>query len=78
VLIFTSQAWNLAFAWYQAQKTVPAELREVASNFHFSPWLRFRTVELPFAAISLVWNSVMSWAGGWFFLMAAEIFTVGN
>jgi NitT/TauT family transport system permease protein len=78
VLIFTSQAWNLAFAWYQAQKTVPGELREVASNFHFSPWLRFRIVELPFAAISLVWNSVMSWAGGWFFLMAAEIFTVGN
>ena len=71
VLIFTSQAWNLAFAWYQAQKTVPAELREVASNFHFSPWLRFRTVELPFAAISLVWNSVMSWAGGWFFLEQA-------
>ena len=78
VLIFTSQAWNLAFAWYQAQKTVPGELREVASNFRFSPWLRFRTVELPFAGISLVWNSVMSWAGGWFFLMAAEIFTVGN
>jgi NitT/TauT family transport system permease protein len=78
VLIFTSQAWNLAFAWYQAQKTVPRELREVALNFHFSPWLRFRIVELPFAAISLVWNSVMSWAGGWFFLMAAEIFTVGN
>jgi NitT/TauT family transport system permease protein len=78
VLIFTSQAWNLAFAWYQAQKTVPGELREVASNFRFSPWLRFRTVELPFAAISLIWNSVMSWAGGWFFLMAAEIFTVGN
>ena len=78
VLIFTSQAWNLAFAWYQARKTVPRELREVASNFRFSPWLRFRTVELPFAAISLVWNSVMSWAGGWFFLMAAEIFTVGN
>ena len=78
VLIFTSQAWNLAFAWYQAQKTVPSELREVASNFRFSPWMRFRTVELPFAAISLIWNSVMSWAGGWFFLMAAEIFTVGN
>src|SRR5947199_4690169 len=78
VLIFTSQAWNLAFAWYQAQKTVPNELREVAANFRFSPWLRFRTVELPFAAISLIWNSVMSWAGGWFFLMAAEIFTVGN
>jgi NitT/TauT family transport system permease protein len=78
VLIFTSQAWNLAFAWYQAQKTVPTELQEAAANFCFSPWLRFRTVELPFAMISLIWNSVMSWAGGWFFLMAAEIFTVGN
>src|SRR5438445_6038180 len=52
VLIFTSQAWNLAFAWYQAQKTVPRELREVALNFRFSPWLLIRTVELPFAAIS--------------------------
>src|SRR5215467_10339392 len=78
VLIFTSQACNLAFAWYQAQKTVPRELREVSSNFQFSPWMKFRTMELPFAAISLVWNTVMSWAGGWFFLMAAEIFTVGN
>src|SRR6266850_312891 len=78
VLIFTSQAWNLIFAWYQSLKTVPHELREAAAIFRFSPWLRFRTVELPFAAISLVWNSVMSWAGGWFFLMAAEIFTVGN
>src|SRR5215470_6383465 len=78
VLIFTSQAWNLAFGWYQAQKTLPQELREAAANFQFSPWLRFRTVELPFGAITLVWNSVMSWAGGWFFLMAAEIFTVGN
>jgi NitT/TauT family transport system permease protein len=78
VLIFTSQAWNLAFAWYQAQKTVPRELREVSSNFQFSPWMKFRTMELPFAAISLVWNTIMSWAGGWFFLMAAEIFTVGN
>jgi NitT/TauT family transport system permease protein len=78
VLIFTSQAWNLAFGWYQAQKTLPQELSEAAANFQFSPWLRFRTVELPFGAITLVWNSVMSWAGGWFFLMAAEIFTVGN
>src|SRR5215467_7194721 len=54
VLIFTSQAWNLAFAWYQAQKTVPRELREVSSNFQFSPWMKFRTMELPFAAISLI------------------------
>src|SRR6266850_645871 len=78
VLIFTSQAWNLIFAWYQSLKTIPSELREAASIFRFNGWLRFRTLDLPFAAISLIWNSMMSWAGGWFFLMAAEIFTVGS
>jgi NitT/TauT family transport system permease protein len=78
VLIFTSQAWNLIFAWYQSLKTVPHELREASAIFRFNGWLRFRTLELPFAAISLIWNSMMSWAGGWFFLMAAEIFTVGE
>jgi ABC-type anion transport system duplicated permease subunit len=78
VLIFTSQAWNLIFAWYQSLKTIPAELREAAAIFRFNGWWRFRTLELPFAAISLLWNSMMSWAGGWFFLMAAEIFTVGE
>ena len=78
VLIFTSQAWNLIFAWYQSLKTIPSELREAAAIFRFNSWWRFRTVELPFAAISLIWNSMMSWAGGWFFLMAVEIFTVGE
>jgi NitT/TauT family transport system permease protein len=78
VLIFTSQAWNLIFAWYQSLKTIPSELREASAIFQFNGWLRFRMLELPFAAISLIWNSMMSWAGGWFFLMAAEIFTVGE
>jgi NitT/TauT family transport system permease protein len=78
VLIFTSQAWNLIFAWYQSLKTVPHELREVSAIFRFNGWFRFRALEFPFAAISLIWNSMMSWAGGWFFLMAAEIFTVGE
>jgi len=78
VLIFTSQAWNLTFAWYQALSTIPMELREASVAFRFPPWLRLTTLELPFAALSLVWNSVMSWAGGWFFLMAAEIFHVGQ
>jgi NitT/TauT family transport system permease protein len=78
VLIFTSQAWNLIFAWYQSLKTIPSELREASAIFRFNGWWRFRTLELPFAAISLIWNSMMSWAGGWFFLMAAEIFTVGE
>ncbi|HEX7974051.1 MAG TPA: ABC transporter permease subunit [Anaerolineales bacterium] len=78
VLIFTSQAWNLTFSWYQSLTTIPKELREASTIFHFNGWLRFKTLELPFAVISLIWNSVMSWAGGWFFLMAAEIFTVGQ
>jgi NitT/TauT family transport system permease protein len=78
VLIFTSQAWNLTFAWYQSLTTIPKELREASATFRFNSWLRLKTLELPFAAISLLWNSMMSWAGGWFFLMAAEIFTVGQ
>jgi NitT/TauT family transport system permease protein len=78
VLIFTSQAWNLVFVWYQSLTTIPNELNEASAIFRFNTWLRFRAVELPFASIGLIWNSMMSWAGGWFFLMAAEIFTVGE
>ncbi len=78
VLIFTSQAWNLTYAFYQAIRTIPSELREAAGVFRLNPWLRFKTLELPFAAIGLLWNSIMSWAGGWFFLMAAESFRVGE
>jgi NitT/TauT family transport system permease protein len=78
ILIFTSQAWNLTFAWYQSLSTTPKELREASTIFRFNSWMRFKVLELPFAAVSLIWNSVMSWAGGWFFLMAAEIFTVGS
>ena len=78
ILIFTSQAWNLTFSFYQSMRTIPTEYREAAAVFRFSPWLRFKQVELPFASMGLIWNSVMSWAGGWFFLMAAEIFTLGS
>ena len=78
VLIFTSQAWNMAFAWYQSLTTIPRNLKQASTIFHFNPWLRFKVLELPFAAISLIWNSMASWAGGWFFLMAAEIFSVGD
>lgn len=78
VLIFTSQAWNMTFSFYQAQNTLPSDLEEASLTFRFSSWLRFRTLELPFAAQSLIWNSIMSWAGGWFFLMAAEVYTVGG
>ncbi|GAB4575794.1 MAG: ABC transporter permease subunit [Anaerolineae bacterium] len=78
ILIFTSQVWNLVFVWYQSLTTIPNELNEASTIFRFNAWMRFRTLELPFAAIGLLWNSMMSWAGGWFFLMAAEIFTVGD
>jgi NitT/TauT family transport system permease protein len=77
-LIFTSQVWNLTFGWYQALKTIPRDLREAAALFRFNTLLRVKTLDLPFAAIGLIWNSMMSWAGGWFFLMAAEMFTVGD
>ncbi len=78
ILIFTSQVWNMTFSWYQSLTTVPKELKEAASVFKLNTWLKFKTLEVPFATISFVWNSMMSWAGGWFFLMAAEIFTVGD
>lgn len=78
VLIFTSQVWNMTFAWYQSLTTIPKELREASATFRLNTWMRFKTLELPFGMISLIWNSMMSWAGGWFFLMAAEIFTVGT
>ncbi len=78
ILIVTSQVWNLTFSWYQSLITVPKDLHEAGTIFLFNPLLRFKVIEMPFAAISLIWNSMMSWAGGWFFLMAAEIFTVGQ
>ena len=78
VLIFTSQAWNMTFAWYQSLTTIPVELREASVTFRFNRWMRLQALELPFGMISLIWNSMVSFAGGWFFLMAAEMFTVGN
>ncbi len=77
LLVFTSQAWNLTFSFYHSLLTIPRELREVATQYGLSPWQRFRQLELPFSVVGLVWNSMMSWAGGWFFLMAAEMFTLG-
>jgi NitT/TauT family transport system permease protein len=78
LLIFTSQAWNLTFSWYQSMTTIPKELREASKIFTLNSWLQFKKLELPFGFVSLIWNSIMSWAGGWFFLIAAEIFTVGQ
>lgn len=77
-LIFTSMAWNLTFSAYQSFSTIPRDLLEASESFQLQPWLRFRLVELPFAMRTLIWNSLLSWAGGWFFLMAAETFVVGK
>src|SRR6266581_2861612 len=78
LLIFTGQAWNIAFSFYASIKAIPRELDEAARLYRFSAWQRFVELELPYAAIGLVWNSMMSVAGGWFFLMACEMFVLGN
>ena len=78
LLIFTGQVWNMAFSFYASLKSIPKEMREAARIYHFSWWQRFIEMELPFAAIGLVWNSMMSVAGGWFFLMACEMFVLGS
>jgi NitT/TauT family transport system permease protein len=78
LLIFTGQVWNMAFSFYASLKSIPTEMREAARIYRFSWWQRFTEVELPYAAIGLVWNSMMSVAGGWFFLMACEMFVLGT
>src|ERR1700751_2810201 len=78
LLIFTGQVWNMAFSFYASLKSIPKEMREAATIYRFSWWQRFVEMELPYAAIGLVWNSMMSVAGGWFFLMACEMFVLGS
>jgi NitT/TauT family transport system permease protein len=76
--IFTAQAWNMAFSFYQSLRTVPTDLDEVSRHFQLSPWLRFWRLEVPFAAPGLIWNTMMSMSGGWFFVVASEAVSVGN
>jgi NitT/TauT family transport system permease protein len=78
LLIFTGQVWNMAFSFYSSLKTIPRELREAARIYRFGRWQRFVELDLPFSTIGLVWNSMMSVAGGWFFLMACEMFVLGD
>jgi NitT/TauT family transport system permease protein len=78
LLIFTGQVWNMAFSFYASLKSIPKEMREAANIYRFNWWQRFVRMELPFSAIGLVWNSMMSVAGGWFFLMACEMFVLGS
>jgi NitT/TauT family transport system permease protein len=76
--IFTSQAWNMAFSFYQSLRTVPRDLNEVSRNFHLTGWQRFWKLEVAFAVPGLLWNMMMSMSGGWFFVVASEAITVGN
>jgi NitT/TauT family transport system permease protein len=78
LLIFTGQVWNMAFSFYASLKSIPRDMREAGRIYGFSWWQRFTEIELPFATIGLVWNSMMSVAGGWFFLMACEMFVLGS
>jgi len=76
--IFTSQAWNMAFSFYQSLRTVPTELQEASRNFRLSPWLTFWRLDVPFAMPQLIWNMMMSMSGSWFFVVASEAISVGN
>jgi len=78
LLIFTGQVWNLAFSFYSSLKSIPKEMLEASRIYRYSPWQRFWQLEMPNAAIGLVWNSIVSVAGGWFALIACEMFTMGD
>jgi len=76
--IFTSQAWNMAFSFYQSLRTVPTELEEATRSFQLSAWMRFWRLDVPFAIPQLIWNMMMSMSGSWFFVVASEAISVGN
>ena len=78
LLILTGQVWNMTFSVYSSMKSIPREMVEAAQTYRLSWWQRFVQLELPYSAIGLVWNSMMSVAGGWFFLMACEMFVLEN
>jgi len=76
--IFTGQVWNMAFGFYHSMVTVPIDMQEAATTYRLTQWQRFRTVELPVSAHSLIWNSMMSFGGGWFFVVQSEAISVMN
>jgi len=78
LLIFTGQAWNMAFSFYSSLKSIPNEMQEVAEVYRWSPLQRLLKLELPFGAIGLVWNSMISVAAAWFYLIACEMFVLGK
>jgi NitT/TauT family transport system permease protein len=76
--VFTSQAWNMTFSFYQSLRTVPRDLIEASRCFQLSGWMRFWKLEVPYAMPGLIWNMMMSASGGWFFIVASEAITVGD
>ena len=76
--IFTAQAWNMTFGFYHSMVTIPPDLQEAATAYQLNPWQRFFKVELPSSSIGLIWNSMMSFGGGWFFVAQSEAITVLN
>jgi len=78
IMIFTGQAWNMTFSYYHSLRSVTDDLREVGTVYRFSWWQRLKWLELPYATLGLVWNSMLSMAGGWFFLMINEAFRLGD
>lgn len=78
LLLFTSMAWNMLLGFYQSLSGIPHDLQDVAKTFRLTPWKRFWVLEMPAGAIGLVWNSIISVAGGWFFLISIESFELGN
>jgi len=78
IMIFTGQAWNMTFSFYHSLRGIPKDQLEAATIYRFDWWQQLKWVELPFATIGLVWNSMMSMAGGWFFLMISEAFVLGH
>jgi NitT/TauT family transport system permease protein len=78
LMIFTGQVWNMTFSFYHSLQAIPSDLREAGKIYRLSWWQRFTQLELPYSAIGLVWNSMMSMAGGWFFLTVTEAFVLGD
>ena len=76
--VFTSQAWNMAFSFYQSVRTIPTDLDEACRSVRSSAWQRFWRLDVPFAMPGLIWNMMMSMSGGWFFVVASEAISVGD
>jgi NitT/TauT family transport system permease protein len=78
IMIFTAQAWNMTFSYHGSVRAIPNAMREAAAIQHLTGWQSFRYLEVPSSMIGLVWNSMMSMAGGWFIITVNEAFTLNG